>query len=192
MPLPFLQDILVIAATDRELAPAEGWRTLACGVGPVDAAAATAAAIAVSRPRVILHVGIAGARRESGLVPPAVVVGTASIYCDLDVPERFAPHRLTAPRALVDAARRAAPTASGQVIGTSGHVGRTVDCAVEAMEGFAVLRAAALAGVPAIEVRVISNDIEEADRGRWQFDAAFAALHAVTPALVREVAACAL
>jgi futalosine hydrolase len=93
---------------------------------------------------------------------------------------------------LVDAARRAAPTASGQVIGTSGHVGRTVDCAVEAMEGFAVLRAAALAGVPAIEVRVISNDIEEADRGRWQFDAAFDALHAVTPALVREVAACAL
>jgi futalosine hydrolase len=186
-----LQDILVVAATERELAPAEGWRTLVCGVGPVDAAAATAAAIGASRPRVIVHVGIAGARGASGLVPPAVVVGTASIYCDLEIPERFAPHRLAPPSALVDAACRAVPAASSQVIGTSGRVGHTADCPVEAMEGFAVLRAAALAGVPAIEVRVISNAIEEADRGRWQFDAAFAALHAVTPALVREIAACA-
>jgi futalosine hydrolase len=186
-----LHSILVVAATDRELASADGWRTLVCGVGPVEAAAATAAAIAASRPRVILHVGIAGARRDSGLVPPSVVVGTASIYCDLDVPERFAPHRLTPPSALVDAARRAVPAATGQVIGTSGRVGKTVDCPVEAMEGFAVLRAAALADVPAIEVRVIANAVEEADRGRWQFDAAFAALHAVTPALVREIAACA-
>ena len=157
----------------------------------MEAAAATAAAIAASRPRVILHVGIAGARRASGLVPPAVVVGTASIYCDLEIPERFAPHRLTPLPGLVDAARRAVPAATSQVIGTSGRVGQTVDCAIEAMEGFAVLRAAALADVPAIEVRVISNAIEEADRGRWQFDAAFAALHAVTPALVREIAVCA-
>ena len=186
-----LAGLLVVAATDRELAPSHGWRTLVCGVGPVDAAAATAAAIAAKRPRVIVHVGIAGARRASGLVPPAVVIGTASIYCDLDVPERFAPHRVMPPPALVEAARRAVPAATGHVIGTSGRVGHTVDCPVEAMEGFAVLRAAALAGVPALEVRVISNAIEEADRGRWQFDAAFAALLAVTPALVREVAACA-
>ena len=33
------------------------------------------------------------------------------------------------------------------------------------MEGFGVLRAAQLAGVPAIEVRAISNEIEEVDRG---------------------------
>ena len=58
------------------------------------------------------------------------------------------------------------------------------------MEGFAVLRAAALAGVPAIEVRAISNEIEELDRGRWRFDEAFAAVRASTPAIVREVAAC--
>jgi futalosine hydrolase len=188
VPASSLHEILVVAATERELAPAAGWRTLICGVGPVEAAAATAAAIAAARPRVILHVGIAGARRASGLVPPGVVVGTASIYCDLDIPEQFAPHRLTPPPALVDAARRAVPDATTQVIGTSGRVGSTTDCEVEAMEGFAVLRAAALAAVPAIEVRVISNAVEETDRGRWQFEAAFAALHAITPALVRELA----
>ncbi len=58
------------------------------------------------------------------------------------------------------------------------------------MEGFAVLRAAAHADIPAIEVRAISNQIEEADRARWRFDEAFAAIIAATPALVAEVAAC--
>ena len=185
-----LQDILVVAATDHELAPAVDWRTLICGVGPVDAAAATAAALASRRPLAIVHVGIAGARRASALVPPAVVIGVESIYCDLGVPERFAPRRLVAPAALVEAASRAAPAASRQVIGTSGRVGQTVDCDVEAMEGFAVLRAAALAGVPAIEVRVIANAIEEADRTRWRFEEAFATLQAITPALVQEIARC--
>ena len=186
----YYKEILVVAATERELATTEGWRTLVCGVGPVDAAAATAAAIAAERPRVIVHVGIAGARRASGLVPPAVVVGIASRYCDLGVPEKWAPHLLTPPVSLVDAACRAVPGASRQVIGTSGRVGETTDCPVEAMEGFAVLRAAALAGVPALEVRVIANAIEETDRRRWQFDAAFATVQAVTPALVREIASC--
>ncbi len=58
------------------------------------------------------------------------------------------------------------------------------DISVEAMEGFGVLRAAELAGIPALEVRAISNDIEEVDRGRWHFDAAFAAITAATPLLV--------
>jgi futalosine hydrolase len=186
-----LLDVLVVAATDRELAMAGGWRTLVCGVGPVDAAAATAAAIAAQRPRVILHVGIAGARRASGLVPPAVVVGIASRYCDLGVPEKWAPHLLTPPETLVDAACRAVPEASRRVVGTSGRVGQTTGCDVEAMEGFAVLRAATLAGVPAIEVRVIANEIEEVDRTRWRFEEAFATVREITPALVREIAACA-
>ena len=43
---------------------------------------------------------------------------------------------------------------------------------VEAMEGFGVLRAAARAGVPAVEVRAISNAIGEADRRRWDLDGA--------------------
>jgi nucleoside phosphorylase len=35
------------------------------------------------------------------------------------------------------------------------------------MEGFAVLRACAIAGVPAVEVRVVSNDIGEGNRALW-------------------------
>lgn len=182
--------ILVVAATQRELGPSGGWATLRCGVGPVDAAAATAAALAHQRPLAVLHLGIAGARRSSGLLPPALIIGSESIYCDLDVPERFAPHRLLPYAPFVDAACRAVPSAIRRAIGTSGRVGDTIGCEIEAMEGFAVLRAAALAGVPAVEVRAISNAIEDVDRSRWSFDAAFAAIVAATPALVMEIASC--
>jgi futalosine hydrolase len=46
------------------------------------------------------------------------------------------------------------------------------------MEGFGVLRACELAGVPAVELRAISNSPNEGDRTRWRFDEAFAALAA--------------
>jgi futalosine hydrolase len=182
--------ILVLAATERELAAPDGWLAVRCGVGPVDAAAATAAAITLHRPHAILHIGIAGARRASGIVPPELVIGGEARYCDLSVPATFAP-RIVAPSALLlDAAQRVLPAARTLTIGTSAHVGGTTDCDIEAMEGFAVLRAAELAGVPAIEIRAISNAIEERDRARWHFDDAFAAIIAATPRLVAEFAAC--
>ena len=58
------------------------------------------------------------------------------------------------------------------------------------MEGFAVLRAAELAGVPAVEVRVVSNRPEDADRGLWRIEEALARLTAIVPPLVEEVRAC--
>jgi hypothetical protein len=38
--------------------------------------------------------------------------------------------------------------------------------------------------VPAAEVRVVSNEIDEPDRARWRFDDAFAALAEALPRLV--------
>jgi nucleoside phosphorylase len=190
--------ILVVAATARELAPADGWRILECGVGPVDAAARTAAAIAAVRPTAVLHVGIAGARRAAALAPATVVIGSEARYCDLGVGPEWAPSSVPAHAALLAAAQRVLPRAAVMPIGTSAWIGGTLDrsstrvveaAVVEAMEGFAVLRAAQLAGVPALEVRSISNDIEEADRARWHFAAAFGAITAATPALVHAIAA---
>ena len=77
------------------------------------------------------------------------------------------------------------------MIGTSARVGGTTGCDVEAMEGFGVLRAAQRAGIPALEVRAISNAIEERDRSRWRFEDAFGAITLVTPRLVAEFLACA-
>ena len=189
--LRFVQDdILVVAATDKELAPAPGWRTLRCGVGPVEAAAATAAAIAQHRPRAILHVGIAGSRRRPVLEPPSLVIGAESVYCDVVPDSRWAPRTITPSDVLLEAAQRVLPDAITLPIGTSARVGGTTGVDIEAMEGFAVLRAAQLADIPAIEVRAISNEIGEPDRTRWRFDEAFAAIIAVTPRLVAEFAKC--
>jgi nucleoside phosphorylase len=181
--------ILVVAATARELAAADGWRTLRCGVGPVEAAAATAAAIAAQRPVAILHVGVAGARRQRALAPATIVVGTEARYCDLpaNLPPAWAARAVETPPALVAAVTRVVPEALALPIGTSARVGGTTGypgCDVEAMEGFGVLRAAQRAGVPAVEVRAISNDIEEGDRARWHLDAACDAIATLTPRLV--------
>ena len=43
--------VLVVAATERELAGAAGAATLVCGIGPVEAAAATAGALEEGRGR---------------------------------------------------------------------------------------------------------------------------------------------
>lgn len=182
--------ILVVAATARELAAAEGWRTLICGVGPVEAAAHAGAALAADPPAAVLHVGIAGARRAAGIAPASLVIGESSQYADLGVSEQWAPSKLAPPPALLLALRSAFPDATVAAIATTGRVGGGGDINVEAMEGFAVLRAAALAGIPAVEVRAISNDVEEADRGKWHVDAACAAITAATPRLVETLARC--
>ena len=190
--LRFTQDdILVVAATDKELVPAPAWRTLRCGVGPVEAAATTAAAIAQHRPRAILHVGIAGSRRRPVLEPPALVIGAESVYCDVASDNRWTPRIITPSGILLEAAQRVLPHALTLPIGTSARVGGTSGCDIEAMEGFAVLRAAQLAGIPAIEIRAIANEIAEPDRARWHLEEAFAAIVAATPALVEECARCA-
>lgn len=175
--------ILVVAATERELAGASGVAVLACGIGPVEAAAATARALAELAPAALLHVGIAGAR---GLEPPQLVIGSEAVYEDAgDGP--LVPGRVRPDATLLEHARRALPDAQVLPIGTSARVGGTSGCTVEAMEGFAVLRAAELAGVPALEVRAISNDVDEPDRARWRFDAALAALDEALPRLLEEL-----
>ena len=85
--------------------------------------------------------------------------------------ERVAPDA-----ALLAAARAALPEARVEPIATSGRLGGGTGYDVEAMEGFGVLRAATLTGVPAIELRAISNAVGEPDRAKWRFDEAFAAL----------------
>jgi len=179
---------MVVAATERELAfvrETDGRIVvLACGIGPVEAAVATAAALSERRPDALLHVGIAGAR---GIDPTALVIGSESVYEDTD--SRLVHSRVKPDARLLAAAQRALPNARVLPIGTSARVGGTRDCRVEAMEGFSVLRAAEVAGVPAVEVRAISNDVDEPDRALWRFDDALAALSDAMPRLLKELGA---
>ena len=181
--------ILVVAATEPELrgvAKLEFVETLVCGVGPVDAAARVAARLSSSPlPSAVLHVGICGVRRETGFEPGYVVIGASAVYCDTT--SRFIERVIAADDILLAAVHRQLEDAPVLAIGTSGDVGGTSGCDVEAMEGFGVLRAAQLAGVPAIEVRTVSNEIEEDDRAKWHFDVALDALAEVLPELVAAV-----
>jgi futalosine hydrolase len=167
--------LLVVAATDRELAFVRDAETFCCGIGPVEAALQTARALAERRVDAVLHIGIAGAR---GIEPPALVLGSESVYCDVIDPASTLPRveRIEPNAAFLARVRAALPEARVLPIGTSGRVGGGTACEVEAMEGFGVLRACALAGVPAVELRAISNAPDEADRGAWRFEEAFATL----------------
>lgn len=189
--------LLVVAATagellgvpERDVGDVE---SLACGIGPVDAAAAVASRLAARPvPTAVLHVGIAGCRRGSGIAVGDVCIGSCSTYDDTSS-HLVARSACPDPR-LAELTRAALPAAHLVPIGTSAQVGGTTAaeaaCDVEAMEGFAVLRAADLAGVPAIEVRVVSNEVEEPDRTRWRFDLALERLAQLLPPLCAALAA---
>ena len=167
--------MLVVAATERELALLDGLDTFCCGIGPVDAALQTARVLEERRPDAVVQVGIAGSRT---LEPPSLVLGSEAVYCDVIDPASTLPRieRARPDAALLERARAALPEAHVLPIATCGKVGGGTDFDVEAMEGFGVLRACELAGVPAVELRAISNSPDEADRTRWRFDDAFAAL----------------
>ena len=173
---------LLVAATDAELCGHPG---LVCGVGPVDAAAATAVALEKGRPSAVVHVGLAGATR---LTPGSIVLGTEAVYVDIaaaiPVVSRAEPDDR-----LLALAKEALPEGIALPIVTSADVSPRGDAprqgtVVQAMEGFAVLRACELAGVRALEVRAVSNALGEADRGRWQLGRGLDALAAAIPPLL--------
>jgi futalosine hydrolase len=178
-----MADVLLVAATEIELCDRDG---LVCGVGPVEAAVTTARALALAPSSAVVHVGVAGAR---GITPGGLVVGTESVYRDISaeipVVDRVAPDE-----ALLAAVRAALPDALALPIGTSAAVGGLTsgELRVEAMEGFGVLRACAQAGVPAVEVRAISNEISEGDRSRWRIGRALEALAEALPRVLEAAA----
>lgn len=175
------RSVLLVAATEIELCDHPG---LVCGVGPVEAAAVTARHLALDRPDAVLHIGIAGAR---GITPGGIVIGSESVYSDIsaEIPviERLAPDAQ-----LLEALRTAVPEALSLPIGTSAAVGGATDVRIEGMEGFAILRACALAGLPAIEVRAISNELSEGDRARWRIGRALEALADALPRMLEAAA----
>lgn len=175
--------ILVAAATDRELDYVTGAEHLLCGVGPVEAAIATARALKARRPRAVLHVGLAGARDFTAV---EAVIGSEAVYSDA-AEGTIVLSRARPDESLLEAAARALPDARVLAIATSAHVGGSSGFDVEAMEGFAVLRACEIAAVPAVEVRVVVNEIDEPDRARWRFEDGFALLREIVPALIREI-----
>src|SRR5213079_679271 len=132
--------MLVVAATEQELARVEGLETFCCGIGPVEAALRTARTLEERRPDAVVHVGIAGSRT---LEPPALVLGSEAVYCDVIDPGSALPRveRAHPDAALLERAQAVLPEAHILPIATCGKVGAGTGFEVEAMEGFGVLRA---------------------------------------------------
>lgn len=172
-----MAEILIVAATEGELCGHPG---LVCGIGPVEAAAATANALTEYRPAAVLHVGVAGGR---DLSPGTLVIGTEAVFVDLAAAIPVV-NRVSGDAELVAAASGALgvemlPIATTAAVGSSPAALR-----VEAMEGFGVLRACERAGIPAVEIRAISNEIGESDRSRWEVERAVETLADALPILL--------
>ncbi|MEU1286871.1 futalosine hydrolase [Kitasatospora sp. NPDC005856] len=184
---------------------------LAAGVGPAAAAAAASCALAAHPYALAVSAGIAG-----GFAPLAPVGSTvladAIVAADLgaETPEGFADVtelgfgtvRHTPPPAAVALVARALGgpgLAVGPVLTVStvtGSAERAAELAArhpgtvaEAMEGFGVAEAAARYGVPALELRTVSNPVGPRDRAAWRIGEALAALERAFAALpVHELA----
>ncbi|MGW0912201.1 futalosine hydrolase [Streptomyces sp. NPDC002784] len=190
--------VLVATAVPAErdaVAQAFPGEVIAVGVGPARAAAGTATALARAPYDLVVSAGIGG-----GFAPHAplgsLVVADEITAADLgaETPDGFLPvtelgfgtvtHR--PPEALVRETAAATGALTGAVLTVSTVTGTAARAAAlrarhptalaEAMEGFGVAEAAALHGVPVLEIRAVSNPVGPRDRAAWRIGAALAAL----------------
>ncbi|MEC0264479.1 futalosine hydrolase [Paenibacillus anseongense] len=109
--------------------------------------------------------------------------GTTRISVAADIAER-----LTAALTAAGLSARTAPvltvaTATGTAATAAQLAARVPGAAAEAMEGFGIATAAALRGVPVIEIRAISNAVGPRDRDAWRIGDALQALEAASSVL---------
>lgn len=175
-------------------------RTLViAGVSKSNAAAATARFGADAA--CVINLGVAGALPGSPFEPGDVVLASRSIFADEGIlkPDGYQPcaemgfpllegadSPPTDPalaRALAPLADGAGPIATVSTCSATDaaarEVARRTGGVAEAMEGAAVLLAAARLAVPAIEIRVISNLTGNRPLQRWDLATAFKRLRAV-------------
>jgi len=182
--------VLVICAVAQELAALrvrDDVHVVAVGVGPVEAAVGTARALAARPYRAVINAGIGGGFRDRCEVGDSVVCAREDyVELGLEGGGTFPlPGELTLERTVEAHMSLLQPFLDGLfpvVVGrgiTSAIVTSTDTRAtllaqrysadVESMEGFAVLRAAASVGLPAIEIRGISNIVGARESNGWNF-----------------------
>ncbi len=188
--------ILVVAAVSKELDwlnSRAGVEVLITGVGPVDAAARVSKALTQAHYDVVINAGIAGAMPGVAKVGDSVVIGEEMLALEQEngEPISLPQGNVLANRCPSDAALTEMITSLGfpLVRGiTVTHVTSNDATAmqlhsrgaeVESMEGFAVLRAAQLAGVPAVELRGISNIVGDRRNSGWDFEAGMGGLRRI-------------
>lgn len=193
--------ILIACAVGKELSflrPQPHVEMLVTGVGPVESAASVSRALAQSNYELVISAGIAGAFQDEADLGEGVVVADEMFELDLEtgvpitLPEgkhviNRASSDLTLVDRLVELGFRAVhgitvPRVTATDVSASRLAAYGVG--VETMEGFAVLRSAEIAGVPAIEVRGISNIVSDREKSRWDFAAGVRGTEKILTALL--------
>lgn len=190
--------ILIIVATQLEaqrLPPLPHSRVVVSGIGAVNAALSTQAALLEQPADLVLSVGIAGAYPNSGLTLTDVIVSSSLVYAGLGVQTGNQVQALTFAVApdifqILPAWHGAAAFAQAAyleygIIATLETVTTDLSRAAgietqfsaraEAMEGAGVAQAALRLGVPTLELRGISNMV--GDRNNWRLQDALRQLH---------------
>jgi futalosine hydrolase len=193
--------ILISCAVGKELAFFQSVphvEMLVTGVGPVEAAAGVSRALAQSPYDLVISAGVAGALEDVAEIGEGVVISEEIFEVNL---ENGAPLSLPEGACVVDRAGsdlllvdrlvemgfkslRAITVPRVTATDNTAQRLRALGVGVETMEGFAVLRSAEIAGVPAIEVRGISNLVCDRARSRWDLDAGIAGTEKVLHALL--------
>lgn len=193
--------ILVACAVGKELEffrPQPHVEMLVTGVGVVEAAASVSRALAQSTYDLVISAGIAGAFEDAAEIGEGVVVADDLLQLDIEtgaplalpdglrVIDRAGSDLVLVDR-LVELGFRSVRGLTVTRVTATDHTAErlaSLGVGVESMEGFAVLRAAEIAGVPAIEVRGISNIVCERSRSRWDFAAGAAGAEKILDALL--------
>jgi futalosine hydrolase len=190
--------LLVVCAVEAERAAVieAGARAevIVGGVGPAAAAAATSRALGAAPYDLVLSAGIGGG--FAPLRPGDVAVASTIVFADLgaETADGFVPvselgfgdeRYDVEPRLALELADRTGghvgtvvtvATVTGSAPTAAALARRFVDPVAEGMEGAGVAAAARLHGVPAGEIRAVSNLVGPRERDAWQVPLALAAL----------------
>jgi futalosine hydrolase len=181
-------DLVVCVSTEMEGALLRGHApVLITGVGAVNAAITLTRFLAREEPRQIMVCGIGGAYPGSELAIGDVACAESECYGDLGAnsPEGFLDMKAlgfplvngdppifnTFPLRIFPAERRARFVTLNTCTGTDSDaaaIEARTGGAIENMEGAAIAHVAALSGIPAGEIRGVSNVVGKRDRAAWR------------------------
>jgi len=189
--------ILLTCAVGRELAffaPVPHVEMLVTGVGPIEAGISVSRALAQSPYTLVINAGLGGALEGCADIGDGVVVAEDQMQIGLEDGRPFTLpdgaqviQRAASDLSLVERLlENGYPSKRGITVSrvttteqTAKRLALETGAEVESMEGFAVLRAAEMAGVPAIELRGISNIVTDRARSGWDFDRGRAGLQKI-------------
>lgn len=201
--------IVLVVAVDAEAAAVgtrEGVHVVTAGVGRTNAAIATTLAAQKDQVHAIISVGVAGALPGSNLNIGDLIGANFCVYAEegIETPTGFQdmsaigfslgdflgndvpcdPHLIQAVQNLAPIGRIATVATCSGTDEAADRIAARTGCVAEAMEGAAVVHTARRLGVPAIEIRAISNTTGNRESQKWDLPAAFSTLQDALPPIL--------